>query len=74
MLYEIRRVDGSGRIASNDIVNALNWSSGSKLDVILTPETRPSPRRRSPRHRALPNPATGPAYGPTSRVGQPSSA
>ena len=39
MLYDIGRVDGSGRIASNDIVNALNWSPGSKLDVILTPQS-----------------------------------
>ena len=39
MLYDIGRVDGSGRIASNDIINALNWSSGSKLDVILTPQS-----------------------------------
>jgi hypothetical protein len=39
LLYDIGRVDDSGRIASNDIVNALNWSSGSKLDVILTPQS-----------------------------------
>jgi hypothetical protein len=39
LLYDIGRVDGSGRVASNDIVNALNWSSGSKLDVILTPKS-----------------------------------
>jgi hypothetical protein len=39
MLYDIGRVDASGRIASNDIVNALNWSPGSKLDVILTPQS-----------------------------------
>jgi hypothetical protein len=39
MLYDIGRVDGSGRIASIDIVNALNWSPGSKLDVILTPQS-----------------------------------
>jgi bifunctional DNA-binding transcriptional regulator/antitoxin component of YhaV-PrlF toxin-antitoxin module len=39
MLYDIGRVDRSGRIASNDIVNALNWSAGGKLDVILTPES-----------------------------------
>ena len=37
LLCDIGRVDGSGRIASNDIVNALNWIPGSKLDVILTP-------------------------------------
>ena len=39
LLYDIGRVDSSGRIASNDIVNALNWSSGSRLDVILTPQS-----------------------------------
>jgi hypothetical protein len=47
MLYDIGRVDGSGRVASNDIINALRWQPGSKLDVILTPRTiviRASPR------------------------------
>jgi hypothetical protein len=39
MLYDIGRVDGSGRVASNDIINALRWRPGSKLDVILTPRT-----------------------------------
>jgi bifunctional DNA-binding transcriptional regulator/antitoxin component of YhaV-PrlF toxin-antitoxin module len=39
MLYDIGRVDDSGRIASNDIINALDWRPGSKLDVILTPRT-----------------------------------
>ena len=39
MLYDIGRVDGSGRVASNDIINALHWRPGSKLDVILTPRT-----------------------------------
>jgi hypothetical protein len=39
LLYDIGRVDGSGCIASNDIINPLNWSSGSKLDVILTPQS-----------------------------------
>ena len=39
MLYDIGRVDDSGRIASNDIINALHWRPGSKLDVILTPRT-----------------------------------
>jgi hypothetical protein len=37
MLYDIGRVDGSGRVASTDIINALNWRPGCKLDVILTP-------------------------------------
>jgi hypothetical protein len=39
MLYDIGRVDDSGRVASNDIINALHWGPGSKLDVILTPHT-----------------------------------
>ena len=39
MLYDIGRVDSSGRVASNDIINALRWRPGSKLDVILTPRT-----------------------------------
>jgi len=39
MLYDIGRVDGSGRVSSNDIVNALHWRPGSRLDVILTPRT-----------------------------------
>jgi hypothetical protein len=39
MLYDIGRVDGSGRVASNDIINALHWRPGSKLDAILTPRT-----------------------------------
>jgi len=46
MLYDIGRVDDSGRVASNDIINALRWQPGSKLDVILTPRTiviRPAP-------------------------------
>jgi bifunctional DNA-binding transcriptional regulator/antitoxin component of YhaV-PrlF toxin-antitoxin module len=39
MLYDIGRVDSSGRVASNDIIDALQWRPGSKLDVILTPRT-----------------------------------
>jgi hypothetical protein len=37
MLYDIGRVDGSGRISSGDITGALRWQPGSKLEVILTP-------------------------------------
>jgi len=37
MLYDVGRVDSAGRIASNDIINALHWEPGSRLDVILTP-------------------------------------
>lgn len=39
MLYDIGRVDDSGRVASNDIINALRWQPGSRLDVIVTPRT-----------------------------------
>jgi hypothetical protein len=39
MLYDIGRVDDSGRVASSDIINALHWQPGSKLDMILTPRT-----------------------------------
>ena len=39
MLYGIRRVDGSGRVASGDITGALRWRPGSTLDVIVTPRT-----------------------------------
>jgi bifunctional DNA-binding transcriptional regulator/antitoxin component of YhaV-PrlF toxin-antitoxin module len=39
MLYDIGRVDGSGRVASGDIIDALRWQPGGKLDVILTPRT-----------------------------------
>ena len=36
MLYDIGRVDSSGRLTSNGIINALRWHHGSNLDVILT--------------------------------------
>jgi hypothetical protein len=39
MLYGIGRVDGSGRVASSEIINALRWLPGSRLDVIVTPRT-----------------------------------
>jgi bifunctional DNA-binding transcriptional regulator/antitoxin component of YhaV-PrlF toxin-antitoxin module len=39
MLYDIGRADNSGRVASNDIIHALHWRPGSKLEVILTPRT-----------------------------------
>ena len=39
MLYDIRRVDGSGRVSSGDIIDALRWRPGSALDVIVTPRT-----------------------------------
>ena len=37
MLYDIGRVDRSGRVASNDIITALGWEPGTRLDVILAP-------------------------------------
>ena len=53
MLYDIRRVDGSGRVASGDIIDALRWQPGSMLDVIVTPRmivirTAPGGRLRVP--------------------------
>jgi bifunctional DNA-binding transcriptional regulator/antitoxin component of YhaV-PrlF toxin-antitoxin module len=36
MLYDIARVDNSGRVASNDILRALHWRAGSRLDVTVT--------------------------------------
>ncbi|TVY99991.1 hypothetical protein EAS64_38545 [Trebonia kvetii] len=36
ILYDIGRVDSSGRLPSNGIVNALRWHHGSNLDVTLT--------------------------------------
>ena len=34
MLYGVGRVDASGRVASRDIVRALGWHPGDKLDVV----------------------------------------
>jgi len=34
MLYGVGRVDASGRVANRDIVRALGWQPGDKLDVI----------------------------------------
>jgi bifunctional DNA-binding transcriptional regulator/antitoxin component of YhaV-PrlF toxin-antitoxin module len=39
MLYDNGKVDSSGRVASNHIIDALHWRPGSKLEVILTPRT-----------------------------------
>lgn len=36
MLYGIGRVDDSGRVGNRDIVGALGWRPGDKLDMILT--------------------------------------
>ncbi len=35
MLYGVGRVDASGRVASRDIVRALGWHPGDKLDVVI---------------------------------------
>jgi hypothetical protein len=37
MLYDIGRVDDSGRVFCNEIINELDWRPGTRLDVILTP-------------------------------------
>jgi bifunctional DNA-binding transcriptional regulator/antitoxin component of YhaV-PrlF toxin-antitoxin module len=50
MLYDIGRVDSSGRVASNDIIDALHWRPGNRLEVILTLRTiviRTAPGGRS---------------------------
>lgn len=36
MIYGVGRVDASGRVASRDIVRALCWQPGDKLEVIPT--------------------------------------
>ena len=35
MLYDIGRVDDSGRVVNRDIVEALRWQPGDKLETIL---------------------------------------
>ncbi len=39
MLYDIGCVDASGRVANRDIVAALRWQPGDKLEIILTSGT-----------------------------------
>ena len=36
MLYDVGRVDTSGRVSNRDIVRALGWRPGDKLEVIAT--------------------------------------
>jgi len=36
MVYDIGRVDISGRVANGDIAAALRWRAGDKLDVVLS--------------------------------------
>jgi bifunctional DNA-binding transcriptional regulator/antitoxin component of YhaV-PrlF toxin-antitoxin module len=54
MLYDIGYVDDSGRVGSNEIIDALRWQPGTTLDVIVTPRTiviraAPGGRFRVPR-------------------------
>ena len=37
MLYGIGRVDSSGRVANREIIHALHWRPGDRLDMVLTP-------------------------------------
>jgi hypothetical protein len=37
MLYGIGRVDSSGRIANHEIIEALHWQPGDRLETVLTP-------------------------------------
>ena len=46
MLYDIARVDASGRVENRDIIKTLGWQAGDKLEMILTQGAviiRPSP-------------------------------
>jgi bifunctional DNA-binding transcriptional regulator/antitoxin component of YhaV-PrlF toxin-antitoxin module len=36
MLYDIARVDASGRIENRDIIKTLGWQARDKLEMILT--------------------------------------
>jgi bifunctional DNA-binding transcriptional regulator/antitoxin component of YhaV-PrlF toxin-antitoxin module len=49
MLYDIARVDASGRIKNHEIIKTLGWQAGDKLEMILTQGAviiRPSPDGR----------------------------
>src|SRR5580704_12753497 len=37
MLYGIGRVDSSGRVANREIIEALHWRPGGRLEVVLAP-------------------------------------
>jgi len=39
LLYGIGRVDASGRVADHDIVEALGWRHGDRLEVTVIPRT-----------------------------------
>ena len=63
MLYDIRRIDKSGRVASGDIIDALRWQPGNALDVIVTPPPISSPTAPGGRLRVPPRPCiTLPAH------------
>jgi bifunctional DNA-binding transcriptional regulator/antitoxin component of YhaV-PrlF toxin-antitoxin module len=36
MVYDIGRVDASGRVANGGFVDALRWQAGDKLEFVLT--------------------------------------
>lgn len=49
MLYDIARVDDSGRIGNRDIISKLGWQAGDQLEMILAQGAviiRPSPDGR----------------------------
>jgi bifunctional DNA-binding transcriptional regulator/antitoxin component of YhaV-PrlF toxin-antitoxin module len=46
MLYGIGRVDASGRVADHDIVAAMGWQAGDRIEVIIGP--RAIVMRKSP--------------------------
>ena len=37
MLYGIGRVDSSGRVANREIIEALHWRPGDRLEIVLMP-------------------------------------
>jgi bifunctional DNA-binding transcriptional regulator/antitoxin component of YhaV-PrlF toxin-antitoxin module len=37
MLYGIGRVDSSGRVANREIIEALHWQPGDRLEIVLNP-------------------------------------
>jgi bifunctional DNA-binding transcriptional regulator/antitoxin component of YhaV-PrlF toxin-antitoxin module len=37
MLYGIGRVDSSGRVANREIIEALHWQPGDRLEIVLMP-------------------------------------
>jgi hypothetical protein len=37
MLYGIGRVDSSGRVANREIIEALHWQAGDRLEIVMSP-------------------------------------